>query len=405
MYSSDKNASVLVYVLLLVNIAVITGIAVFNSSFILSNNRLLFGDGETLEQALQQKAEIVFDHTLQYNSNGSGMVDVLSCPENVIFEYDTLNGSGEIIRESSSSLITTLGYMTGSIVCMGDFLGDNFEIFWNQMGNNFSASTYLSTIVTLTGTTSWQTLSNFGDTNNTTLSFDDTGTNGDGIDDNFDDDNYSITSSGSLYPNGYQDDDTLHRKKIVGKLFTGAQEQNIFWENSDITQIIQNNPNNTDPYHELLGDVSDGIMYLSFISSEIPIIDIKILRFDAGIYQQTGELVLNASYEGNSISTPGGYLQRSGNNSVSFSGSRTGQEFVFDFHLYDYALFLSNQGTRDIFYQLSSESGTGTTTGTGIYIVPVHETENEINILSNHIFLDDERNIFFDQKTYSFPQP
>jgi len=70
---------------------------------------------------------------------------------------------------------------------------------------------------------------------------------------------------------------------------------------------------------------------------------------------------------------------------LSLSGWITWNEYVFDFLNNDYALFIKNNWTGALLYQVTWE----TTTGTWIYITPIDDSDSEIvRYIWNEILLD-----------------
>jgi hypothetical protein len=109
------------------------------------------------------------------------------------------------------------------------------------------------------------------------------------IDANFDSDDYtpySHSGSNTMYPNGYVDDDALARESFYGYIRRKADWYNIFWNNSDTSKFIKENPNNNDPYHILMGDATNARLFLDIDQPA----DLRIVEFDTGSYNRTKEL-------------------------------------------------------------------------------------------------------------------
>ena len=403
---SQLSWSIIIYVLLLVNIAIIVWIAIFNSSFILSSNRELSNYSTNLGDILIQKSNIILSLAQQYNTNGSGMVDAIGCPTSVVFEYDTFDGSGALVRESSTPISTDITYTLGSIRCEGTFNSSNFYIYLNDQKNNFSVGYYSSGSVTLTGTTIWSSEWNFSDTLNTTISFDDTGTSGDGLDDNFNSDDYLWTSSWALYPNNFLDDDDIHRKIFQWTLEPNSEYENIFWNTYKTHRVIWDNLNNSFSGSVVISEVTDGIMQLFFSSQIEPNIDLKIFELDDQVYEEEWRILMQKRYEWTGLTSFGWYIQQIWVSGLGISRVKTWNELEFDFQNNNYAFFVKNNLSEALWYALSSRTGTGISiTGTGIYIVPVDDSGDEIRILPNHIFISPENEFSSSHTLIVAPKP
>lgn len=407
MYTSSKKTwSIIIYVLLLVNIAIIVWIAIFNSSFILSNNRELTEYSGSFSDIWEQKADAIIASAQQYNSNGSGMIDTIGCPWAVIFEYDTLDGSSALIRESSAPLNTDIAYELWTIRCDGVFWTDDFSLYFNPEKDNFSHAYYASGSVTLTGTTNWISTWDFWDTDNTTLSFDATGVSSDGLDDDFNSDDYQLSSSGTVYPNGYVDDDDTHRKILLWQISAESEYVNVFWDTYRTDQMIIQNTYNYFTGSVLLPDITDGVMQLFLTSSWEPNIDIKIFELDDQVYSDESRILLTKRYEWTNITGFGWYIQQSGSTGLGIDERKTGNELVFDFQNNDYAVFVQNNSSQDLWYALQVSSGTGASiTGTWVYITPIDDSGSDFEILTNHIFISPENEFSSQHFLHISPKP
>lgn len=197
-----KNASVLVYTLVLVVISVFMALAILSISSILESNIQLQNIVRALSANVISKGNLSIKYGQVLNSNGTGFIDTIGCPGSVTM-------SGTTVRTVSS---TTLRYMTGSIYCEGTHNAANFRIYFATGFTDFSLAEYASSTTPLTGKIG---SSPFSDSDITSINFSSYSNTPDGIDDNFNSDNYLITSSGTtLYPNGYQDDDADARKTL-----------------------------------------------------------------------------------------------------------------------------------------------------------------------------------------------
>ncbi|USN59255.1 MAG: hypothetical protein H6767_04185 [Candidatus Peribacteria bacterium] len=220
----------------------------------------------------------------------------------------------------------------------------------------------------------------------TLISFSTAGLAGiDGIDDDFNSDNYRIdSSSGVYYPNNYVDDDADGRKLVYFFVNPGTGYSNIFWSNTGAAQYIDGNPNNHDTLNLLLGDVSSAYAYLDVNGA----FSLKVVKFDKALYESTGEFSVLESIEGRDLVADIGYIQDNAG-VASLSDTTTGNEYTFDFLTYDYAIFLQNMQSTPLLFKLTAE----TPTGTGIYINPVDDSDtNLVKVLANDIILDNDGN-------------
>ena len=134
-------------------------------------------------------------------------------------------------------------------------------------------------------------------------------------------------------------------------------------------------------------------------SSWIAILDInqdhtlKLYRLDRTIYNASKEILPLDIYESASNLWGVWYLQE---NSwvLSISSTKTGNEFEFDFVNEDYALFVRNNSTGALLYNLNIE----TTTGTGVYINAIDDSDGSIvTVLTNDIIIDNEWKFLYEQ--------
>ncbi|MDD3646456.1 MAG: hypothetical protein PHH06_03535 [Candidatus Gracilibacteria bacterium] len=232
----------------------------------------------------------------------------------------------------------------------------------------------------------------FNDPDLTLISFDANGVGGgDSIDDNFNSDDYKVTSNpdnDTYYFTGFQDDDVVPRLTFFGSIEASDSYYNVFWNNYKTNNFVSNNTNNNDSINVKIGDVESAYMYFDLFSDSDIIYDLKIIEFDRDKYKDEFTLLPIHSYEGINLSGEFGYIEEN-NGVLSLSPVKTGDEFVFDFKNNDYAIFLLNKGQSNLSYRLNSE----TSTGTQIYINPIDDSgTGSIKTLSNHIIIGGERN-------------
>lgn len=85
----SKKASVFVYILILINVALIIWYVVFNNINILSNNINISENAEELSFILSDKWDINIESVKKYNSNGDWFADFVSCPTNITMSWTT----------------------------------------------------------------------------------------------------------------------------------------------------------------------------------------------------------------------------------------------------------------------------------------------------------------------------
>jgi hypothetical protein len=86
------SATVLVYTLVLVNLALIMGVVIMNNNSVLDNNEKAYFFNKEISHNITEKAQLSIKHAKNLNSNGSGFIDEIQCPN--------LTLSGSSIRET-----------------------------------------------------------------------------------------------------------------------------------------------------------------------------------------------------------------------------------------------------------------------------------------------------------------
>ena len=128
MFNQSKKASTFIYILLLINIAMIMWIVVFNNWFILNNNINIWKNAEEVFSSVHNKWNIALESVRKYNSNGNWYTDFISCPTNV-----TMSGSNNI----STWITTNMVLDNWSIYCLWDYNWDEFRIYYNSNYTDF----------------------------------------------------------------------------------------------------------------------------------------------------------------------------------------------------------------------------------------------------------------------------
>jgi hypothetical protein len=237
-------------------------------------------------------------------------------------------------------------------------------------------------------------LTNFDDPDFTWIEFDKTWIGWyDSIDDDFNSDDYKITSySWVYYPNNFQDDDVIPRKIIFWNIPAWSVFQNIFWNNYKTNNFIENNSNNNDIINMKIWDVENWIIHLDLYNTWENKFDLKILEFDSDSYENQFTILPINKYETFDLTQYNWYIQ---NNSwtLSLSKNKTWNEYIFDYKNKDYWIFISNKSDWNLTYRLSSE----TTTWTGIYINPIDDSWTWIiEVMSNYVIIGWEKNFIWD---------
>ena len=183
--------------------------------------------------------KLFLKYTSIVNSNGGGYSDVLWCPASVTM-------SGTVNRTVTTP---TISYLSGSILCLGSHMGNPYTIYFLSGSISDTIADYLSDALNVS---SWIWDRSFLDGDSTLMDYSAAlPTSWDNIDDNFDSDNYIISSTWStLYPSSYQDDDNNARKLLYGYANPWSWFANIFWNNSEIIDYIDGNINNIDTLNE-----------------------------------------------------------------------------------------------------------------------------------------------------------
>lgn len=255
---------------------------------------------------------------------------------------------------------------------------------------------WLSVVVDSPADYVWEWVRTFNDPDLTFISFDATWVWWwDGIDDNFNSDDYRVTShsdTNTYYFPWFQDDDVIPRLTFFWNVENSQNYYNIFWNNYKTNDFVSNNVNNNDTVNVKIWDVSNGFMYLDLFSDSDIVYDLKVIEFDRDKYRDEFTLLPINSYEGIDLSWEFWFIEE---NSwvLSLSSVQTWNEFNFDFTNKDYAIFIINKWESDLSYRLSSQ----TSTWTGVYINPIDDSKIwTIETMVNHIIIGWEKNFIWD---------
>ncbi len=236
----------------------------------------------------------------------------------------------------------------------------------------------------------------FNDSDSTLISFWTEGTTWwDDLDDNFNSDDYRVSSTWTvMYPWDFQDDDVIPRLTVFWDVRDSKVYQNIFWTNYKTNDFIEGNNYNNDWLNVKIWDVSEGYFYLDLFSDSPNInFDIKVYEFDRNAYKNEYTLLLKKSYEKKWMLKNSWYLEFDGTN-LDLSTEKTANIMKFDFKNKDYALFLINNLDSNLSYRLTWEDNAWKK----IYINAIDDSSIwYIKSLSNHMIIWDEKNFIWEQ--------
>jgi len=370
----QKSANVLIYSLVLVNLALLLALAMFNNFFVFLNNTEWWNIQKRLSNNILEKGALFAKYAVTMNSNGSGITDLIGCPAVVTMSGDTFTTT------TSSSLVN----LSWAIFCSGVHSWEDYYIYFNPEFTWFSGAIYYGDALNLDA--SGNAARSFIDSDSTLMDISaGLPTAPDWVDDNFNSDNYSISATWvTMFPWNYIDDDAAPRTSIYGYISPQSDYSSIMWSNTKVQNYINTNPNNADTYYDKLWTLNDGVLYLDADKD----FDIKILQLDKSRYDTTKELIVVRKEETIGVPASIGYIQ---NNAwvLSLTGALTWNEYVFDFVTNDYAIFLNNTGTWVLTYILSAENSSWT----WVYINPIDDSWLwSIKYLGAEIIQDAEKN-------------
>ncbi len=364
---------VLIYTLVLVVLGVFMATVVLNVAVELSNQY----DESKIESSLlgniKTKWNLAMKYARELNHSWSGFIDTISCPQNI-----TLSGA----TQRTTGVDTALRYLSWSVVCFLENAhnSQDLKIFFNPEYTDIRLAEFAGKQIMLhSGALSWV----FADSENTRLDLGSTAYfSPDGIDDNFDSDEYSSFSTGSIsYPDGYEDGDDLARRVAYGYILEDSGLYNILWTNSKTNNYIAKNPLNAHPRYTSLWDVSHGNLHLD-IDTDYRLV---LYEINKNIYDTSRELVVEKSYFWTGQIANIGYLQ----DDMTLSPVKNADTFNFDFQSKDYALFVENTThSGALIYQMTGEDAL---TGSGIYLQALDDSDVSLfSYLGSHVLVDSE---------------
>jgi len=369
----NKEASILIYILILVIITMFLWMIVFQNNSTIRQYKKIENIDAILLNWIYSKWKLAIKYTKELNSNWSWYIDNFSCPNAVTMSW--------IINLWINS--TSLYSPTSSNIayCSWTYLWNNFWIFFNTNYNNFSWAIYKSEKENLVDVWWWIFEAQFSDSDITKISFNGTSLAWiDNIDDNFNSDNYRTNSTWSVaswinYPNDdlwnpFEDDDVKARKISYSYIYPSAWLVNVFWNNYKTDKIIDENTNNNDNINVKIWNTSTWILHFDIDGK----IDLKVVEFNKSRFKDYWELLAIKTYNYSSTGWKIWYLQ---NNSwlLSFSDIPTTSDFIFDFKNNDYWIFMENTSTWTILYRIKWYEKP---TMKWIYLVPFDDSDDII---------------------------
>lgn len=372
-----KRASVLVYTMILVVLSVLMAVIVLSITSILESNTQIQNIVRSLSSNIVSKGKLSMKYSSLLNTNGTGFIDTIGCPPSVTM-------SGTLTQSITGS---TLRYDAGQIYCQGVHNGNPFKIYFSTWYTDFSFGEYLWDVAPLSSKIGTR---KFVDSDGTLMSFSSYVAASDGVDDDFNSDDYKPTSTGNtLYPDLFQDDDANARKTLYGYASSDIGFVNMLWDNASIEAAISKNTYNTGSLNALLWNVTQGRLYIDINKN----FNLKLYRMDKSLYDSSKELTALEKFESAPIPGGIGYLQENAW-VLSLSWTITGNEYDFDFKNNDYALFVKNNSTGALLFTLRAE----TNTGSWVYINAMRDDLwNTIRVLMSDIIIDNSGRFLYDQ--------
>lgn len=136
----NKKATIFVYVLILINVALIIWYVVFNNTYILNNNINIWKNAEEVFLKLSDKWNINIESVRQYNRNWWGFSDVISCPTNITMSWNTnmING-----------IVSEMHYDYWTVYCSFEYNSQLVRIYFNEDSQDFTKVYYNGELLTI----------------------------------------------------------------------------------------------------------------------------------------------------------------------------------------------------------------------------------------------------------------
>lgn len=369
----SQKASVLIYTLVLVVLTVFMATGVLNMAqkFSLDHNIRVLDNSLVTE--IREKKDIIVKYANFLNSNGWWFRDNIWCPQSITMSGNTIGP-----ETFSMNYIYTWWVMS----CTGKYNNSDVYVYFNSGFTDTYSLKYNWYLLTLN---SLHTSGILWDSDQTVV---DAGTSyplvSDGIDDNFNSDNYSVTSTGTIaYATWYTDDDADMRREHIWYITDNWKWYNMFWLNNDIRKYVSENTNNT--WGLIWRIWETNVWYLLLDMDKA--FSLRLYELNSKSYSDFNEMRVINMHENTTTSQAGKwYLQ----NNMTLSPNITGSEYQFDFANHDYALFANNHGSWTLLYRVSATDAFWTP----LYSVPLKDDEpGFLTYLSSHIILDSSQKL------------
>lgn len=376
MQKINKNWSILVYAIILINIALIVTYIILNKSMTFIDNMNSQNINLKLNQELGQKANNSIKYDLYLNSDWSWFVDTISCPSNITLSWT--------IWETINTIPQTFTYFDTSnniLYCSWTTSSWNLLLSYNLDFSWFSWATYnnwswdlVDEVLYFSGILNDSELTNIYFNKTTEKSW---------LDSNFNSDDYKASSTWSIYyPDNFEDNDNLARKTMFWYIPNNWQFYNIFWNNYKTNKFISNNTNNLDYLNTLIWETSTWKIFVDMSN----IWDLKVVEFDAWIYTERNELkkIIERNWTG---LTQSWYISEDLDANLYLSTNYASWK-IFNFKDKNYWIFISNPVSNNSImkYRLSWKNEYWS----WIYLNPIDDSDpSNIKYLSSHIMIED----------------
>jgi len=131
--SNKKRASIFVYTLILINIALIIWYVVYNNTYIMNNNISIWRNAEEVFAMITDKWNINIESVKQYNWNWWGFTDFISCPTNITMSWTTVR------QEWMSS---EMYYDYGTVYCYFEYNWEGVRLFFDPETQDYTRVYY-----------------------------------------------------------------------------------------------------------------------------------------------------------------------------------------------------------------------------------------------------------------------
>ena len=135
-----KKWSILLYVMLLINIALVVWIVVYNNSYVIVNNIDVWNNQEEVFSNIYNKWNISIESVLKYNSNWEWFLDGISCPQDITMSWS---------ENRATWIPTTQIYEYWKVHCRWSYNGNDFKILYDDEVNDFTMAQYQWDVVNI----------------------------------------------------------------------------------------------------------------------------------------------------------------------------------------------------------------------------------------------------------------